>query len=290
MIFGRFDLRLIFLPKKYCNYRCIFCHAEGISNARFRQCSFNFNPHELNNLIDRLRPIGLGGITVSGGEPLLSIKKVVDVCSSARNIPLTLLTNGTQLPHLLPYIKELQCSALRVNLNVPSFETHIFSRLTGQFRYAPGTVLGAIPELLQAGIEVNLSCVLCPGENDSMDALTEYINQAERYRIDNIRFVIQDNLSTRSEEIVDTFCLKEVMEGRRRDGRVHRYEYRGHCHIELVACESQKDDMEDFNLGSQDIYLSEGGTVKFGLFGQDHFFKDWNDLHLVIMNCLGVSV
>ncbi len=281
MIGDCFDLRLIFISKGYCNYRCTFCHEEGVSNARTTSRFFDFDSQELRKLVDWLRPLGLDGVSFSGGEPLLRIKKVVEVANALGDFPLTLLTNGARLSHIRPYIEKLGTRTLRVNINLPSFENSLFWRLTGQSRYDPLIVLGSVPYLTQAGIEVNVCCVLCPGENDSPEALVNYVSRAERYEIANIRFIVQGNDPEKHEAILNALAVGGVIE-ERRGGRVRRYKYRKHCNVEIVSCEIPKHNGHDFKVNSKDIYLSETGSVKFGLFGREHFFSGWRDLHLKV--------
>lgn len=77
-----------------CKLRCIFCH----NPEMFKLGEFNYTPEELFNKILRNKPYfkNNGGVTFSGGEPLLQYDFLVETCKLLKkeNINIALDTAG----------------------------------------------------------------------------------------------------------------------------------------------------------------------------------------------------
>lgn len=77
-----------------CKLRCIFCH----NPEMFKLGEFNYTPEELFNKILRNKPYfkNNGGVTFSGGEPLLQYDFLVEICKLLKkeNINIALDTAG----------------------------------------------------------------------------------------------------------------------------------------------------------------------------------------------------
>ena len=78
-----------------CKLRCLFCH----NPEMFKKGEENYTPEELFEKIIRNKPYfnrNNGGVTFSGGEPLLQSKFVIEVCKLLKqeNVHITLDTAG----------------------------------------------------------------------------------------------------------------------------------------------------------------------------------------------------
>ena len=91
-----------------CRLRCKYCH----NPEMFHMGEYNYTPEELVNKIIRFKPYfkrNNGGVTFSGGEPLLQIDFLIEVCKLLKqeNIHIALDTAGMGIgkyEDLLPYI------------------------------------------------------------------------------------------------------------------------------------------------------------------------------------------
>jgi len=275
-----FDIRLIILPPGYCNYRCPFCHEEGVTEARKTRSNPHIDPCEFQDLVLWLQKLGLRGVTVSGGEPLMQFEVVVPILRELPSMPVTVLTNGTWLSKLVPHIYELEQIYWRVNINFPSFNRHIFHQLTGQWRTDPQNIISQLPAALNARAEVNFNCVVCPGKNDNANSLISYIKNASYLGVANVRFLLQPSTSIQEKE-----CLKDILKfpkdpKSRRGGRINSYKNFDQIGIELVQCESNT--TPDIGTGTADIYLTTRRTVKLGFWGKERFFNDFENLSAII--------
>ena len=71
-------LRIIITNK--CNYRCFFCHGEGIDSSR--QMSENIDPQLVSNFITA----GVRDLTISGGEPLVALPALIKLLDGIKSI------------------------------------------------------------------------------------------------------------------------------------------------------------------------------------------------------------
>ena len=79
-----------------CNYKCFFCHEEGLNMKSSRK--LNKTKEEVYNLIQEGLRNGYKDITFTGGEPLLKIKDVIwyfrKLRENNQNPDITIVTNG----------------------------------------------------------------------------------------------------------------------------------------------------------------------------------------------------
>lgn len=278
---SEFNLRLIVLPRGYCNYRCPFCHEEGVHNARKTHYKNHIDPQDFHKLVLWLQTLGMNGVIISGGEPLMQTDTVVSILQRLPALPITVNTNGTWLSKLIPHVYELNQLSWKVNINFPSFDQILFHQLTGQKRIKPYDILSQLTPAIDAGIIANFNCVINIGKNDNGCFLNSYIYTALKYRVSNVRLILQPDSS-----VDDEFRLKEILKFPRssvseRGGRVQSYKLPSGMGVELVRCES--DPTEKINSGKADIYLTTRQTVKLGLWGREKFFRDFKHLQLLIL-------
>lgn len=146
-----------------CNLRCRYCMpAEGI---RLAPRADVLSLAELTRLCRVLCELGIEKIRVTGGEPLVR-KGVVEWLGDLAALPtapeILLTTNGTLLG---PSLAGLRAAGIRrVNLSLDSLRENTFEAITR--RRGLSEVLGAIDEVLEAGLGLKINVVVLPGEND----------------------------------------------------------------------------------------------------------------------------
>ena len=155
-----------------CNLRCPFCQNHSISWSkeamRFANTAEYISPETLAEIADSYRDRGNIGVAFTYNEPLIGYEYVRDTAKliHKRGMKNVLVTNGTAeeavLDELLPLIDAM-------NIDLKGFSEHYYSDLLG----------GNLEQVLSfikkaaAGCHVELTTLIVPGENDSMDEMRE---------------------------------------------------------------------------------------------------------------------
>ncbi|MCS7116914.1 MAG: GTP 3',8-cyclase MoaA [Nitrososphaerota archaeon] len=164
-------LRLSINPSTNCNFRCIFCHREGVSNLQDRMMSV----HEIERIVRILTKFGINFVKLTGGEPLLR-KDIIDIISRIHNQKvneISMTTNGTNLDKLAIDLKNAGLN--RVNISLHSLDEEKFKLITGVMRLKD--TLNAIKMCIDVGITpIKLNMVILKGVND--DEIDDMINFA----------------------------------------------------------------------------------------------------------------
>ena len=154
----------------YCNYRCIFCHREGV----FSDGKELMTPEEIGRVVRILYRFGVRYIKLTGGEPLLrsDILDILDEIKSVGIKEITMTTNGTRLAELAYDLKRYGLD--RVNISLHSMRRWRYFLITGVDRL--NYVFEAIEAAVDAGLRpVKLNMVILKDINDDeLDDLIEY--------------------------------------------------------------------------------------------------------------------
>jgi len=160
-----------------CKLRCKYCH----NPEMWTRGNDNYTPEELAKQILRYKPYfkNNGGITFSGGEPLLHSKFIIEVAKilENENIHIALDTAGVgngDYDLLLPYID-------LVLLDIKHTNNDEYKKLTGSDLKE---VNRFIEELNKQNTPIWIRQVIIPDVNDSL----EYMNELATYlkKINNI--------------------------------------------------------------------------------------------------------
>ena len=174
---------LIFLNG--CKMRCAFCHnpdtwAEG--------CGEEYTADELLKKALRFKPYwkNEGGITVSGGEPLLQIDFVLDLFKKAKamGINTCIDTAGQPFTHDEPFYskwKELMSLTDTVLFDIKNIDPQAHKELTGVDN---ANILQMAREMSDMGVKMWIRHVLVPGGSDN----DEYLKRTREF-IDSLKTV-----------------------------------------------------------------------------------------------------
>lgn len=161
--FGRVhdDLRMSVTDR--CNLRCVYCLPE--EGVRFRPQRELLTIDELGRIAGVARSLGVRGIRITGGEPLLrrDLTELVRRLGELELDDLAMTTNGVLLPRLARSLKE--AGLQRVNISCDSLRPERFAaiRRRGSLRRA----LDAMEAAEDAGLRpVKVNVVLMAGWND----------------------------------------------------------------------------------------------------------------------------
>lgn len=152
------EARILITPA--CNYRCVFCHREGITDTP----STRWRPSEEETikLIDQVLVAGGRDITLSGGEPLIHkdlVAKVVGhVAVSCPEATVTIVSNASLIES--EWLANLaRHGNVRMNISLHTCAPEMYARITAQNRFSVEQI-GEKLDLLQAhGVPFKLNCV-----------------------------------------------------------------------------------------------------------------------------------
>ena len=161
---------LIFLSG--CRMRCAFCHnpetwkegeGEQYTADELLKKAMRFKPYWKNG----------GGITVSGGEPLLQIDFLLDLFKKAKaaGVSTCIDTAGEPFTHDEPFYtkwKELMSLTDTVLLDIKNIDPDAHRELTGVDN---ANILQMAKEISDMGIPIWIRHVLVPGGSDNDDYL-----------------------------------------------------------------------------------------------------------------------
>lgn len=149
--YGRLLLNLRVAITQRCNLRCLYCHREGEERLA-RDITAEMTVDEIVRIVRIAVGLGISKVKLTGGEPLMrkDVLEIVRGIASIRGLKdLSMTTNGTLLA---PLAQELHANGLRrVNINLPTLNDEVYSRLTG----------GRLEDVLE-GVKAAVEAKLCP--------------------------------------------------------------------------------------------------------------------------------
>ncbi len=153
-----------------CNFRCKFCHKEGIDEANGNLLA----PEEIGRITCILRKFGVDKVKFTGGEPMLrkDIMEIVGQTKLAGVKEISLTTNGTNLVEMAKKLKDKGLN--RVNISLHSLKRDRFKRITGVDRL--DNTIAAITASIEADLlPVKLNTTMLRGCNeDEIKDLVEF--------------------------------------------------------------------------------------------------------------------
>jgi cyclic pyranopterin phosphate synthase len=156
------DLRVSLTDR--CNLRCTYCMPADF--ADFIPGPEQLTTDELLTVIRVATDLGITGVRLTGGEPLLR-RDVVDVVRGITSLPnapeISLTTNGLRLVRLAQPLRD--AGLTRVNVSLDTLDPERFKALTVRDKHAD--VLAGIKAAQAAGLApVKVNAVLMRGVND----------------------------------------------------------------------------------------------------------------------------
>ena len=155
-----------------CPMRCIYCHNPDTWNAS--AAKYKLSAEEVLEKMTRNLPFyKSGGITVTGGEPLMQTGFVTELFTLAKNegIHTCIDTSGILFgssPDMQAKIDTLLDLTDLVMLDIKHIDTHCHKKITG---HGNENVLAFAKHLNDIGKPMRVRYVLLPGYTDSSDAL-----------------------------------------------------------------------------------------------------------------------
>ncbi|NOZ58318.1 MAG: GTP 3',8-cyclase MoaA [Euryarchaeota archaeon] len=132
-----------------CNFRCRYCHHEGITESAGEEMT----PQEIRRVVSLGARFGVRKVKLTGGEPLVrrDVVEIVEEVAGVRGIEdLSMTTNAYYLAELAHELKRAGLD--RVNISLDTLRSDVFSWITR----------GGELERVIAGIEAALEAKLTP--------------------------------------------------------------------------------------------------------------------------------
>ena len=159
-----------------CPLRCLYCHNPDTWDPN-REVKYQMTPEELISEVLRYKSfIAKGGVTVTGGEPLLQaefLKEFFRLCREA-GIHTAIDTSGFMCNEkalaVLDYVD-------LVLLDIKTFDPELHPKLTG---VKPENTLRFLNELEKRGIDTWIRHVVVPGYTDKdewLEALAKFVSR-----------------------------------------------------------------------------------------------------------------
>lgn len=253
------DLRL--LVTKACNYRCQFCHEEGLP----MQVKSMFTPQDY-EFFYRIMHLDMGfrSVTFTGGEPLLR-NDLDEICINLYNIgcKITLTTNGYLLGEKSSLGKYLQ----KVNISLHTLNREKYEEIVqceGAFLKFNESLKKFRQDNPDTKIVFNATVV--KGMNDSIEELAQIVQFAKKYDA-SIKFI--ELFPSSDKKCISINTLKEMLsklnfKELKSDHRI-KVLYDSDIYITLtkIFCEVQKDAHSE-NMCKQfnDLFISPDGQIK----------------------------
>ena len=162
-----------------CNLRCKFCH----NPETWKMKEQNYSVQDIIDKVLRSKPYfkDNGGVTFSGGEPLLHIEFLEEVCAKLKehNIHIAIDTSGIGLGDYKSILTKIDL----VLLDIKAINKEGFINITQRDFFVK--FMEFVQELNDSGKEVWIRQVIIPGVNDT----ETYIKELSRFIKDNIKNV-----------------------------------------------------------------------------------------------------
>lgn len=166
-----------------CTLRCKYCHNPEMWNVK----DYNYTPENLSERILRNKPyfVNGGGVTFSGGEPLLQSDFIIECCKILKkeNINIALDTAGVgngNYDEILKYVD-------LVLLDIKHTDSKKYKEITGVDLYEVENFINA---LNKSNKKVWIRQVIIPGINDNIEYLDKLINYLKHIKnIEKVTFL-----------------------------------------------------------------------------------------------------
>ncbi len=143
-----------------CNYRCIYCHREGLLNR-----GYGLSAEEYRVIAIVASSLGISEFKLTGGEPLArrDIVDVVKAFSETKPRDLSMTTNGYWLEF---YVEKLaEAGLMRINVSMPSLNREKYRYVTGLD--ALDKVVSSLRKAQEVGLNpITINVVILNGIND----------------------------------------------------------------------------------------------------------------------------
>ena len=175
---------IYFYLTKGCNLRCRHCWIEPEYQGKNRLTSSYISKELFQTIIREAKPLGLSGVKLTGGEPLLhpDILNILQIVADEK-LSLNIETNGVLCTEeVVEMVKNIPSSFISVSLDSPEEEIHEWVRgVKGSFK---GAVNG-IKNILNAGVSTQIIMTVMEKNADQIESMVYF---AKELGVKSIKF------------------------------------------------------------------------------------------------------
>ncbi|MCX8192740.1 MAG: GTP 3',8-cyclase MoaA [Nitrososphaeria archaeon] len=208
-------VRISVNPSYNCNFRCIFCHMEGVE----RRSSVIMSPIEIEKIVKIMKNYGVDKVKLTGGEPMLrrDILEIVERLGKLELRDLSMTTNGTRMVSMAKKLKK--AGLMRVNISLHTVNKDKYCWITGTQNKKSGRtrydyLVDAIRAAIEAGLNpVKLNVVVMKNVND--DEIQDLINFTSEFGdkvILQLIELVEEGFADRDFYVKYYYNLKEIEE------------------------------------------------------------------------------
>ena len=174
-------LRISLNPSYTCNFRCVFCHMEGVTT---NIPDTVMTSEEIERIVRILFRYSINKVKLTGGEPMLrrDILEIVERLGRLGLDDLSMTTNGTRLISMAKKLRK--AGLMRVNISLHTVSSEKYCWITGMKNRGSGRTryeytVDAIKAAIEAGMNpVKLNVVVMKNINhDEIDNLVDFASK-----------------------------------------------------------------------------------------------------------------
>jgi GTP 3',8-cyclase len=186
--FGRAVTDLRISVTNRCNFRCVYCHDEGLGPVAAPGAAHpgEIAPAEVERLVAIGREFGIRSVKFTGGEPLVRTDLEEIVERTVRHVAdVSLTTNGSMLAGRAEALRD--AGLKRINVSVDSLDPEEFRSIRGG---ALGPVLRGVRAALRVGLTpVKLNLVVHRRTVENIPRMIEYVGTSDGLKLQLIQFM-----------------------------------------------------------------------------------------------------
>jgi cyclic pyranopterin phosphate synthase len=259
--FNRYVTDLRISVTDTCNFKCVFCHNEGLGNVRQPRDPRpdELSPDEIGKIVQVAKNLDFKSVKITGGEPTVRNDLVEIISQVSRHIPdVSMTTNGSMLSSRARELKD--AGLQRVNISMHALDPMVFQKITnGSLQ----PVLQGIRAALEIGlVPVKINMVVYRDTERYVEDMIETIGQTDGLSLQLIQFmpdlktgmsnlcVNMEPIKERLHSLADTVEIREAH---------HRHVYHiGKASVEVVDPVGNT----EFCINCHRIRLTHDGQLK----------------------------
>lgn len=232
-----------------CNYKCFFCHEEGMEMGEKRTQEKEYE--EIESMVLTAISKGYEDLTFTGGEPLLKKSLLIKLLSKLNTLErtpdTTIVTNGLLIDDVLLEEVSKYKGKIKFNLSMHHLDRDKYYDIVIPKNNKKDNfekVIENIKSVVEKGIYIKLNFVVLNGINNSKEDLEQILDFASAMKVNRVKFLeflVTDKLLHFYKYYFTLNSLKEILKDKmdfiKKDLRTEYFKYKSSdLEIELAHC------------------------------------------------------
>ncbi len=199
-----------------CNFRCIFCHGEGIGDVS--HAKWEIDTDQSIALIDQALELGCKDITLTGGEPLLQKKLaqelILHVDKKSSEAAVTMVSNLSLLDE--KWLSQVAGKAgLRINVSMHTLDAEEYLRVTGQKKavHLIDTLKKNLQLLRRYNVPFKLNCVALRSlvNKNNLQALCDFAENEGAKALKILEMLVMENSESLFSDFISLSSIEKLL-------------------------------------------------------------------------------